>query len=91
VGIREIRNGVKDNTEIYNIPKFTELYSREHPEVVREHWEEIEHFGRHIHFEIVRKLLVLLAMVLEVPEERVLGVHRYEERSDCHLRYMKYQ
>jgi isopenicillin N synthase-like dioxygenase len=90
-GIREIKNGIYDNTEIYNIPKFTPPYNqRAHPTVITRHWDEIEQFARHIHFEIVRKLLVLFALVLELPEDYFLKMHRYEEKSDCHFRYMKY-
>ncbi|KIW29596.1 uncharacterized protein PV07_05402 [Cladophialophora immunda] len=91
LGIREIKNGVKDNTEIYNIPKFTPDYERAHPAIVQEHWDEIQYFAKHIHFQIVRKLLVLFALVLELPEDYFLKIHRYEEKkSDCHFRYMKY-
>jgi isopenicillin N synthase-like dioxygenase len=50
----------------------------------------IEGFARHIHDEIVRKLLTLFAIILELPEDHFLKVHRYDEKSDCHLRYMKY-
>jgi len=38
----------------------------------------------------VRKLLVLFAIVLELPEDHFLKTHRYEQKSDCHFRYMKY-
>ncbi|EXJ53942.1 hypothetical protein A1O7_09279 [Cladophialophora yegresii CBS 114405] len=89
-GIREIKNGVKDNTEIYNTPKFTERYERDHPKVITDHWDEIRYFATHIHFQIVRKLLVLFALVLELPEDYFLNIHRYDEQSDCHFRYMKY-
>jgi isopenicillin N synthase-like dioxygenase len=50
----------------------------------------IEGFARHIHEEVVRKLLILLAIILELPENYFLEVHRYDKLSDCHLRYMKY-
>lgn len=89
-GIRDVKPGIKDNTEIYNIPKFIPQYDRVHPQLVREHWDEIEHFARHIHSHIVGKLLVLFAIVLELPEDYFLKNHQYEERSDCHLRWMKY-
>lgn len=89
-GIREIKPGINDNTEIYNIPKFTADYGRAHPAVITRHWDEIERFARHIHFEVVRKLLVLFALVLELPEDHFLRFHRYEQKSDCHFRYMKY-
>lgn len=50
----------------------------------------IEGFARHIHDEIVCKLLTLFAIILELPEDYFLKVHRYDAKSDCHLRYMKY-
>ncbi|OTA99785.1 hypothetical protein M426DRAFT_268787 [Hypoxylon sp. CI-4A] len=90
LGLREIRPGVFDNTEIYNIPKFIPAFERPHPEVINANREEIEGFARHIHDNIVRKLLTLFAIILELPEDFFLQTHRYEEKSDCHLRYMKY-
>ena len=90
MGIRQLKPGLFDNTEIYNIPKFTSTYERPHPQVIRDQWTTIEKFGSHIHKEIVRKLLVLIAIILEMPEDYFLKQHRYKEQSDCHLRYMKY-
>lgn len=90
LGLREVRPGVKDNTEIYNIPKFIPAFERPHPEIINAHREEIENFARHISDDVVRKLLVLFAIILELPEDFFLEKHRYDEKSDCHLRYMKY-
>lgn len=90
LGLREVRPGVQDNTEIYNIPKFIPAFERPHPEVINAHREEIEQFARHISDDVVRKLLVLLAIILELPENFFLEKHRYSQKSDCHLRYMKY-
>lgn len=87
---QEIRPGIFDNTEIYNIPKFIPALERSHPDVIDDNHACIEAFARHIHDEVVRKLLVLFALVLELPEDHFLRSHRYEERSGCHLRYMKY-
>lgn len=78
------------NTEIYNIPKFTPEYERPHPEIIKANWPEIEKFGNYINDDIVGKLLVLFAIILELPENYFLERHRYTEKSDCHLRYMKY-
>ncbi|KAK1689895.1 hypothetical protein BDP55DRAFT_712280 [Colletotrichum godetiae] len=90
-GLREIRPGVFDNTEIFNIPKFIPAYERPQPEVINENRAGIEHFARHIHNNIVQKLLTLFAIVLELPEDHFAARHRYDEAlSDCHLRYMKY-
>ncbi|RAL61058.1 hypothetical protein DID88_010399 [Monilinia fructigena] len=90
LGHREIAPGQFDNTEIYNIPKFINQYERPHPALIRENWLEIEKFGRYIDNQIVFKLLVLFAIVLELPEDFFLQSHRYDEKGDTHLRYMKY-
>lgn len=90
LGLREVRPGIFDNTEIYNIPKFIPELQRPHPEVINQNRPNIELFARHIHDQVVGKLLVLFAIILELPEDYFLERHRYDVRSDCHLRYMKY-
>ncbi|KAF4462758.1 flavonol synthase [Fusarium albosuccineum] len=91
LGLREIKPGIFDNTEIYNIPKFIPALERSHPAIINENKDEIEHFARHIHSEIVLKLLTLFAIILELPEDHFTKSHRYDDAvSDCHLRYMKY-
>ncbi|KAI1166587.1 Clavaminate synthase-like protein [Nemania serpens] len=90
LGLREVRPGIVDNTEIYNIPKFIPELQRSHPEVINQNRPNIETFARHIHDQVVGKLLVLFAIILELPEDFFLQRHRYDVRSDCHLRYMKY-
>ncbi|OGE51128.1 hypothetical protein PENARI_c014G02842 [Penicillium arizonense] len=90
MGLREISPGVFDKTEIFNIPKFIPALERPQPDIVNQNRPIIEGFARHIHEEVVRKLLILLAIILELPENFFLKVHRYDKLSDCHLRYMKY-
>jgi isopenicillin N synthase-like dioxygenase len=90
MGLREIVPGVFDNTEIYNIPKFIPECELPHPELIHENWAEISKFGKHIHHDVVSKLLSLFEIILELPEGYLLERHRYGEKSDCHLRYMKY-
>ncbi|KAL4887243.1 putative 1-aminocyclopropane-1-carboxylate oxidase [Aspergillus karnatakaensis] len=91
-GIRNLVPGVKDNFEIYNIPKFIpEHKDRAHPDVVKEHIQSIEKFSKHIHDNIVRKLLVVFAVALGLEDENwLVNKHRYEQTSGDHLRYMKY-
>ena len=91
-GTRDLIPGVKDNFEIYNIPKFTaEHANRPHPEVVKRHWATIERFSKHIHDHIVKKLLVIFALSLGLEDEEwFVKRHRYEKSSGDHLRYMKY-
>lgn len=83
---------MKDNFEIYNIPKFIpEHADRPHPDIVKRHWNQIEKFSLHIHEQIVKKLLVIFALALEIEDEEwFVKKHRYEKSSGDHLRYMKY-
>lgn len=91
-GTRNLIPGVKDNFEIYNIPKFIPSHAgRPHPDVVRQHWGTIKAFSERVHEQIVKKLLVVFAVVLGLEDEEwFLKRHRYEENSGDHLRYMKY-
>lgn len=91
-GTRELLPGVRDNFEIYNIPKFiAEHENRPHPEVVKEHWATIEWFSKYVHDNIVKKLLVVFALALGLEDEEwFVKKHRYEKSSGDHLRYMKY-
>jgi isopenicillin N synthase-like dioxygenase len=91
-GTRDLIPGVKDNFEIFNIPKFIpEHANRPQPSIVKEHWNTIERFSRNIHEQIVKKLLVIFAIALQLEDEEwFVKKHRYEESSGDHLRYMKY-
>ncbi|KAM3551532.1 hypothetical protein MY1884_007677 [Beauveria asiatica] len=90
LGLRELSQGVFNNTEIYNILKFIPVLERSHPEIIGRNRPEIKAFARHIHNKVIRKLLTLFAIILQLPEDAFLKIHRYQEKSDCHLRYMKY-
>lgn len=83
-GTRNLIPGVKDNFEIYNIPKFIpEHADRKHPEVVQSHIDTIETFSKHIHDEIVKKLLIIFALALGLEDEEwFVKKHRYEKSSD---------
>lgn len=64
-----------------------------HPDLLRQHWDEVERFSRHVHEVIVYRLLVVFALALGLEgqdEEWLVKRHRYEAESACHLRYMKY-
>ncbi|VUC24639.1 unnamed protein product [Clonostachys rosea] len=91
-GTRDLIPGVKDNFEIYNIPKFNGHHAeRKHPAPVTQHLDTIEKFSKHIHDHIVTKLLVIFALALELDDENwLVNRHRYDQESGDHLRYMKY-
>lgn len=76
---------------MYNVFKFLPELQRSHPDIINEHAAEIEQFQRVIAEDIVQKLLVLISLVLELPEDYLFQGHRYNDASDCHLRYMIYR
>ncbi|KAJ5375798.1 hypothetical protein N7517_007804 [Penicillium concentricum] len=90
LGAVDIRPGVKDTLEFYSIFKCIPETERTQPEIIREYWTEIERFSRHVHEHISFKLLQLLAIMLELPEDHFLESHRYEDLCDSSIRYMYY-
>ncbi|THU77004.1 Clavaminate synthase-like protein [Dendrothele bispora CBS 962.96] len=82
--------GIKDQVEVYNIPKFNGDFPHNHPELIAQNLEEIEGFARSLHTEVLDPLHVLLAIALELPEDYFLKLHQYDVKSEDHLRYMKY-
>ncbi|KAB8274710.1 hypothetical protein BDV30DRAFT_225628 [Aspergillus minisclerotigenes] len=90
-GHRALGNGVKDNVQVYNIPKFDGYHQRQQPPILGDHLEEIEAFSRKCHTEVVEKLLRLFAILLELPdEEQLVKDHQYDVKGEDHLRYMHY-
>ncbi|KAF4551898.1 Non-heme dioxygenase in morphine synthesis N-terminal-containing protein 2 [Elsinoe fawcettii] len=90
-GVIELAPGLYDSIEMYNIFKFIPELERSHPSILLEHREEVERFQRFIAQNVVEKLLRLIAIILEVPEDALLEGHRYDRVSDCALRYMVYR
>ncbi|PSR71256.1 hypothetical protein PHLCEN_2v12910 [Hermanssonia centrifuga] len=88
--VRHPVSGLRDRTEIYNIPKFDGFFKHEHPAIIQDNLGEIEDFARSLHSEVLDPLHVLLAIALELPEGYFTDLHRYERKSEDHLRYMKY-
>ncbi|EKM49048.1 uncharacterized protein PHACADRAFT_265878 [Phanerochaete carnosa HHB-10118-sp] len=83
-------SGLRDRVEIYNIPKFNGDFKHEHPAIIQESIAEIEELARSLHTEVLDPLHVLLAIALELPEDYFINIHKYEVKSEDHLRYMKY-
>ncbi|CDZ97526.1 isopenicillin n synthase [Phaffia rhodozyma] len=85
----------RSNVEVYNIPKFTEQFKdwhKNHPQPIRDNWDSVVDFGKRIHTQIIEKLLVIFAIVLELEDqEYFVKRHRYDQNSEDHLRYMKYK
>ncbi|KAJ5129445.1 uncharacterized protein N7515_005484 [Penicillium bovifimosum] len=83
--------GVKDNVEMLNVPKpIPEWDDVPRHRLVRQNYEEIAQFHRDLYENVIRKLFVLMAIILELPENYLVDAHAYDKRSDDHLRYMIY-
>ncbi|KAF9892253.1 hypothetical protein FE257_002030 [Aspergillus nanangensis] len=90
-GHRVLGNGIRDNVQVYNIPKFDGHHHRQQPAILQDHIAEIEAFSRKCHTEVVEKLLRLFAILLELPDEdQLVRDHQYDVRGEDHLRYMHY-
>lgn len=90
-GTIELFPGLRDNVEMYNVFKQLPALQRSHPDIIHQHHDEIEHFQRHIAQDIVPKLLTLIAIILELPEDTLVNGHKYDDISECHLRYIIYR
>jgi isopenicillin N synthase-like dioxygenase len=74
-----------------NIPKATPTYANvPRHRIVRQNYAEISTFHRDLWEKVARKLFVLIAIILELPEDYLVKAHAYDEDSDDHLRYMIY-
>jgi isopenicillin N synthase-like dioxygenase len=91
LGMSEIVPGLKDNVEMYNLFKFNGKLERSHPDVINDNRPTIEKFQKHIAQDTVQKLLTLISIVLELPEDYLSQGHKWDDISDCHLRYMIYR
>ncbi|RAH47531.1 Clavaminate synthase-like protein [Aspergillus brunneoviolaceus CBS 621.78] len=90
-GHRVLGNGIRDNIQVYNIPKFDGYHKRQQPPVLEDNIAEIEAFSRKCHSEVVVKLLRLFAILLELPDEdQLVRDHQYDVKGEDHLRYMHY-
>lgn len=83
---------VRDNTETLNIAKFTKTHDFDEyhqNEFIQAHKKKLEQISRNS-FEVVKKLLVLFAIILELDENYFVLRHLYDDPSDDSLRFMRY-
>ncbi|EPQ50491.1 Clavaminate synthase-like protein [Gloeophyllum trabeum ATCC 11539] len=83
-----IDNGVRDQIEHYNIDP--DVNRKSHPEALRPLLPEIEAWIKHCHLNVIHPLLRLLAIGLEMPEDTLVNMSRYEVPGESFLRFMKY-
>ncbi|KAG6830304.1 hypothetical protein H0H87_008555 [Tephrocybe sp. NHM501043] len=79
---------VKENMEMLNVPKYTPDYaSVPRHGLINQFEDEIAPFHRKVWSNVIRKLFVLFAIILELPEEYFVDRHHYDTPSEDHLRY----
>ena len=57
---------------------------------MKQNYDEIAKFHRDVWEKVARKLFILIAIILELPENYLADAHAYDDDSDDHLRYMIY-
>lgn len=74
-----------------NVPKFTSDYTdTPRHQLIKSFHDEIAQFHRKIWDDVIQKLLVLFAIILELPETYFVDRHSYEAPSEDHLRYVRF-
>lgn len=72
-----------------SLPKYTPEYeSLPRHKFVEAYKSEIQPFHRLVWDNVVRKLFVLFAIILELPENYFVERHEYSRPSEDHLRYV---
>ncbi|KIY42892.1 Clavaminate synthase-like protein [Fistulina hepatica ATCC 64428] len=79
------KSDVKENMEMVRIDCMVPRH-----DFIKIFEDEIAPFHRQVWYKVARKLYVLLALVLKLPEDYFVKLHDYEQPSEDHLRYMIY-
>ncbi|KAJ6603384.1 gibberellin 2-oxidase [Mycena vulgaris] len=93
-GYREPRNvgntTQKENLEFLCVHKFVPGSNFPRHRFVVSHQKEIAVFQRMVFDLVISKMLILVAIILELPEDTFVNMHLFESANDDHLRYMRY-
>jgi hypothetical protein len=68
-----------------NIPKFTPDFpgKETHPALIQQNWNTIEDFAKRIHDNVIQRLMVIFAIVLELEDEQYFArQHAYEPKGE---------
>ncbi|KAJ7458516.1 hypothetical protein FB451DRAFT_1353631 [Mycena latifolia] len=81
----------KENLEMLNIHKFTPDSNIPRHSFIINHEGEITAFQKLVYDSVVTKLFILFAIILELPENHFVEMHKFEEDSDDHIQFIKYR
>jgi isopenicillin N synthase-like dioxygenase len=89
-GERTMTAGIKDCVEIYDDPKYN-LFFNDYvrPPPCFKEKEYTERFCKHLHSQVLHRLLILTAIIMGMDDEEALAkLHTFDALSDCRMRYM---
>ncbi|KAF7342899.1 Flavonol synthase [Mycena sanguinolenta] len=81
----------RENLEILNLHKFTPSVNIERHTFMKLHEAEFADFQKLVFDAVITKIFILLAIILELPENHFSDMHGFEKESDDHLRFIKYK
>ncbi|KAJ7246813.1 hypothetical protein B0H12DRAFT_1235439 [Mycena haematopus] len=81
----------RENLEMVNLHKFTPGLDIPRHAFMKQHEEEITAFQKLTFDAVITKIFILLAIMLELPENHFTDMHKFEKESDDHLRFIKYR
>ncbi|KAF6816909.1 2og-fe oxygenase [Colletotrichum plurivorum] len=87
-GVLSSRAGFHKTLDHYDIPAYNPA-NRVHPPLLQPHMDRVTELMRIMRHNVLQKLLVLVSMVLEVPEDRILSTHATTDTTE-YLRYLLY-
>lgn len=87
-GVLGSKEGFHKTVDHYDIPTWNPE-NRVHPPLLQPHMDQVTELMRLMRHEVLQKLLVLVSMVLEVPEDQILSTHATADTTE-YLRYLLY-
>ncbi|KAJ7162711.1 hypothetical protein C8R43DRAFT_991238 [Mycena crocata] len=81
----------KENIEMVNLHKFTPGASIPRHSFIAQHEEQITAFQKLAYDSVITKLFILFAIILELPENHFVDMHKFDKESDDHIRFIKYR
>ncbi|KAJ7069550.1 hypothetical protein C8F01DRAFT_1048276 [Mycena amicta] len=81
----------KENIEMVNLHKFTEGTNYPRHAFMKHYEPLITSFQKLVHEAVISKIFILLAIMLELPENHFTDMHQFDKASDDHVRFIKYR
>ncbi|KAF7342893.1 Flavonol synthase [Mycena sanguinolenta] len=81
----------RENLELVNLHKFTPSMTIPRHAFMKRHETEFASFQKLVFDAVITRIFILLAIVMELPENHFSDMHSFEKESDDHLRFIKYR